>query len=259
MGGTGRCGTGAIEDEGSETGVFVGLWTSEYETRLYESGSEADFYSITGCARASASGRVSFTFGFAGPSVTVDSACSSSLVAVHLACQSLWAGEGEMALAGGANLILGPEIPELFTKAGMLSPDGRCKFGDASANGFVRSEGAGIVVLKRLSRAKADGDRVYAVIRGGATNNDGRTSGLLVTPSRPGQRQMMLTAWETAGIDPARLRYIEAHGTGTGVGDPVEIGAIADALTAAGVTDSCALGSIKTNFGHTESASGVAA
>jgi acyl transferase domain-containing protein len=181
------------------------------------------------------------------------------LVAVHLACQSLWAGEGEMALAGGANLILGPEIPELFTKAGMLSPDGRCKFGDASANGFVRSEGAGIVVLKRLSRAKADGDRVYAVIRGGATNNDGRTSGLLVTPSRPGQRQMMLTAWETAGIDPARLRYIEAHGTGTGVGDPVEIGAIADALTAAGVTDSCALGSIKTNFGHTESASGVAA
>jgi acyl transferase domain-containing protein/acyl carrier protein len=244
--------------EGSNAGVFVGLWTSEYETRLYESGSEADFYSITGCARASASGRVSFTFGLEGPSVTVDTACSSSLVAVHLACKSLWVGESEMALAGGANLILGPEISELFTKASMLSPDGRCKFGDASANGFVRSEGAGIVVLKRLSRARADGDRVYAVIRGGATNNDGRSSGLLVTPSRPGQRQMLLSAWKAAGIDPAMLRYIEAHGTGTGVGDPVEIGAIADALTAAGVKDSCALGSIKTNFGHTEAASGIA-
>jgi acyl transferase domain-containing protein len=244
--------------EGSNAGVFVGLWTSEYETRLYESGNEADFYSITGCARASASGRVSFTFGLEGPSVTVDTACSSSLVAVHLACKSLWVGESEMALAGGANLILGPEISELFTKASMLSPDGRCKFGDASANGFVRSEGAGIVVLKRLSRARADGDRVYAVIRGGATNNDGRSSGLLVTPSRPGQRQMLLSAWKAAGIDPAMLRYIEAHGTGTGVGDPVEIGAIADALTAAGVKDSCALGSIKTNFGHTEAASGIA-
>jgi acyl transferase domain-containing protein len=244
--------------EGSDAGVFVGLWTSEYETRLYESGSEPDFYSITGCSRASASGRLSFTFGFEGPSVTVDSACSSSLVAVQLACESLWREESAMALAGGANLILGPEISELFTKASMLSPDGRCKFGDASANGFVRSEGAGIVVLKRLSRARADGDRVYAVIRGGATNNDGRTSGLLVTPSRPGQRQMLLAAWEAAGVDPSKLRYIEAHGTGTGVGDPVEIGAIADALTAAGVKESCALGSIKTNFGHTEAASGVA-
>jgi acyl transferase domain-containing protein len=244
--------------EGSGAGVFVGLWTSEYETRLYESGSEPDFYSITGCARASASGRLSFTFGFEGTSVTVDSACSSSLVAVQLACESLWREESAMALAGGANLILGPEISELFTKASMLSPDGRCKFGDASANGFVRSEGAGIVVLKRLSRATADGDRVYAVIRGGATNNDGRTSGLLVTPSRPGQRQMLLAAWKAAGVDPSKLCYIEAHGTGTGVGDPVEIGAIADALTAAGVKDSCVLGSIKTNFGHTEAASGIA-
>ncbi len=244
--------------EGSRTGVFVGLWTNEYEARLYESGNPPDFYSVTGCGRASASGRVSFTFGLEGPSVTVDSACSSSLVAVHLACQTLWTGESEMALAGGANLILGPEISELFTRATMLSPDGRCKFADASANGFVRSEGAGVVVLKRLSRARADGDRVYAVIRGGATNNDGRTSGLLVTPSRSGQREMLLAAWKAAEIDPARLRYIEAHGTGTGVGDPVEIGAIADALTERGVKSACMLGSIKTNFGHTEAASGIA-
>jgi acyl transferase domain-containing protein len=180
--------------EGSRTSVFVGQWASEYEARLYESGTPRDFYSLIGCGRSSASGRVSFTFGLEGPSVTVDSACSSSLVAVYLACQSLWSEESEMALAGGVNVILGSEIPELFTKANMLSADGHCKFGDASADGFVRSEGAGIVVLKRLSRAKADGDRVYAVIRGGAINSDGRGSGFLVTPSRLGQRQMLKAA-----------------------------------------------------------------
>ncbi len=244
--------------EGSRTSVFVGLWTSEYETRLYESGSEPDFYSITGCGRASASGRVSYAFGLEGPSVTVDSACSSSLVAAQMACESLWQGESEMALAGGANLILGGEITELFTRAGMLAADGRCKFGDARANGFVRSEGAGMVVLKRLSRARADGDRIYALIRGGAVNNDGRTSGMLVTPSRPGQRRMLETAWQAAGIDASELRYLEAHGTGTKIGDPVELGAITDALTAAGVKERCVLGSIKSNIGHTEAAAGVA-
>ncbi|MGA8529306.1 MAG: type I polyketide synthase, partial [Acidobacteriaceae bacterium] len=244
--------------EGSRTSVFVGLWTSEYETRLYESGSEPDFYSVTGCGRASASGRVSYAFGLEGASVTVDSACSSSLVAVQLACESLWREESEMALAGGANLILGGEITELFTRAGMLSPDGRCKFGDVRANGFVRSDGAGMVVLKPLSRARADGDRIYALIRGGAVNNDGRTSGLLVTPSRPGQRQMLESAWQAAEIDPSGLRYLEAHGTGTAIGDPVELGAITDALTAAGVRERCVLGSIKSNIGHTEAAAGVA-
>ncbi len=244
--------------DGSATGVYTGLWTNEYEARLYESATEGDFYSVTGCGRASASGRLSFTFGFQGPSVTVDTACSSSLVAVHMACQALWAGEIEMALAGGTNLILGAEISELFTKAKMLSPDGRCKFGDASADGFVRSEGAGIVVLKRLSRAVADRDPVYAVIRGGAVNNDGRSSGYLVTPSRVGQQEMLHAAWQSAGVQPKDIRYIEMHGTGTSVGDPVEIEAVGTALADAGVTQSCALGSIKTNIGHTESAAGVA-
>lgn len=243
---------------GSPTGVYTGLWTNEYETRLYESGTPRDFYSVTGCGRASASGRLSFNFGLEGPSVTVDSACSSALVAVHMACQALWAGEIEMALAGGANLILGPEITELFTSAKMLSPNGQCKFGDASADGFVRSEGAGIVALKRLSRARADRDRVYAVIRGGAVNNDGRSSGLLVTPSREGQKQMIQSAWTAAGIAPGDIRFMEMHGTGTSVGDPVEIEAVGAALAEAGVTRSCALGSIKTNIGHTESAAGVA-
>ncbi len=162
-----------------------------------------------------------------------------------------------MALAGGANLILGPEISELFTKTKMLSPDGSCKFGDASADGFVRSEGAGILVLKRLSRAIADKDPIYALIRGGAVNNDGRSSGLLVTPSRAGQKEMLRAAWKSAGIAPKDLCYIEMHGTGTSVGDPVEIEAVGTALSDAGATKSCALGSIKTNLGHTESAAGV--
>ena len=244
--------------EGSATGVYVGLWTNEYEARLYQSATENDFYSVTGCGRASGSGRLSFTFGFQGPSVTIDTACSSSLVAVHMACQGLWNGEIDMALAGGANVILGTEISELFTKANMLSPEGRCKFGDASADGFVRSEGAGIVVLKRLSQAIADKDPMYAVVRGSAVNNDGRSSGLLVTPSRIGQQEMLRAAWQSAGVEPKNIRYIEMHGTGTSVGDPVEIEAVGGALADAGVTALCALGSIKTNIGHTETAAGVA-
>ncbi|MGB8478121.1 MAG: type I polyketide synthase [Acidobacteriaceae bacterium] len=244
--------------ENSATGVYLGLWTNEYESRLYESGSEGDFYSVTGCGRFSASGRLSFMFGFQGPSLTIDTACSSSLVAAHMACQSLWAGEIEMALAGGANLILGTEISELFTKANMLSSHGSCRFGDESADGFVRSEGAGIVVLKRLSRALADNDPIYAVIRGSAVNNDGRSSGFLVTPSRAGQQEMLRTAWKSAGVQPKDICYIEMHGTGTSVGDPVEISAVGAALAEAGVSEPCALGSIKTNIGHSESAAGVA-
>ena len=244
--------------ENSATGVYIGLWTKEYENRLYESATDDDFYSVTGCGGASASGRLSYTFGFQGPSLTIDTACSSSLVAVHMACESLWSGEVDMALAGGANLILGGEISELFTKAHMLSPEGSCKFGDASANGFVRSEGAGIVVLKALARALADRDPIYAVIRGGAMNNDGRSSGFMVTPSREGQRQMLKAAWNSAAIAPQDLRYIEMHGTGTTVGDPVEVEAVGAALSDAGVQQPCPLGSIKTNIGHTETAAGVA-
>ena len=251
---------GQIRDkyEKSATGVYIGLWTKEYENRLYESATEDDFYSVTGCGSASASGRLSYTFGFQGPSLTIDTACSSSLVAVHMACESLWNGDVEMALAGGANLILGGEISELFTKAHMLSAEGSCKFADESANGFVRSEGAGIVVLKTLARARADQDPIYAVIRGGAVNNDGRSSGFMVTPSREGQREMLKAAWKSAAIEPQDLGYIEMHGTGTAVGDPVEIEAVGAALAEAGVQQPCPLGSIKTNIGHTETAAGVA-
>lgn len=254
----------ALEDAGqvrgkydnSLTGVYVGLWTSEYEKRLYNSATERNLYSVTGCGRASASGRLSFAFGFEGPSVTVDTACSSSLVAIYMGCQALWARQIDMAVAGGANLILGTEISEMFTKANMLSVDGRCKFGDAAADGFVRSEGAGVVVLKTLSRALADGDPIYALIRGGAVNNDGRGSGFM-TPSSEGQQRMLGEAWKSARIKPADIRFIEMHGTGTSVGDPVEIGAVGAALQNAGLERPCLLGSVKTNLGHTESASGV--
>ncbi len=243
---------------GSQSGVFIGLWTSEYEEYLYRSSTETNFYMMTGGGRATAAGRLSFNYGLKGPSVSVDTACSSSLVAVHMACEALQSGEINMALAGGVNLIFDKARTELFIQANMLSADGNCKFGDASADGFVRSEGAGIVVLKRLRDALDAGDPIYAVIRGSAVNNDGHSNGLMATPSLEGQQDMLRQAWRRAEIDPSRIRYIEAHGTGTSVGDPVEINAIGNALIEAGVSGSCLLGSIKTSIGHSETASGVA-
>ncbi len=244
--------------EGSRTGVFTGLWTTDYENHIFAQPSDPEFYLLTGGGRSTASGRLSFTFGFEGPSISVDTACSSSMVAIHLACQSLRQSECGMALAGGVNIILSIGFTRLFTNAKMLSGDGRCKFGDQTADGFVRSEGAGMVVLKRLSDAIAADDGIYAVIRGSSVNNDGRSSGLLVTPSREGQRQMLLEAWDRAGITGADLSYLEAHGTGTRVGDPIEVGAICDAIRHAGTANRVPIGSIKSNIGHTESAAGVA-
>ena len=249
--------------QGSRTGVFTGLWTTDYENHNFRHADRPDFYLLTGGGRSTVCGRISFTYGFEGPSVSVDTACSSSMVAIHLACQSLRQEECDMALAGGVNIILSSDYTRLFTNAGMLAPDGHCKFGDQAANGFVRSEGAGMVVLKRLSDAVACGDAIYAVIRGSSVNNDGKSGGLMVTPSRDGQRAMLLSAWRQAGIGGSDLSYIEVHGTGTHVGDPVEIGAICDALlesrtTERGTTRVVPLGSMKSNIGHTESAAGVA-
>ncbi len=244
--------------QGSRTGVFTGLWTTDYENHIFRHSERPEFYLLTGGGRSTACGRISFTFGFEGPSVSVDTACSSSMVAIHLACQSLRQSECDMALAGGVNLILSTDFTRLFTDANMLADDGRCKFGDQRANGFVRSEGAGMLVLKRLRDAVAAGDGIYAVIRGSSVNNDGKSSGLLVTPSREGQQNMLLEAWRQAGITGAELSYIEAHGTGTHVGDPVEIGAISDALKNTGATMRVPIGSMKSNIGHSESAAGVA-
>ncbi len=244
--------------QGSRTGVFTGLWTTDYENHIFRHSEKPEFYLLTGGGRSTACGRISFSFGFEGPSVSVDTACSSSMVAIHLACQSLRQGECDMALAGGVNIILSTDFTRLFTNANMLANDGRCKFGDQRANGFVRSEGAGMVVVKRLRDAVAAGDGIYAVIRGSSVNNDGKSSGLLVTPSRQGQQDMLLEAWRQAGITGAELSYIEAHGTGTHVGDPIEIGAISDALKKTGAATRVPIGSMKSNIGHTESAAGVA-
>jgi acyl transferase domain-containing protein len=244
---------------GRNVGIFVGMWTNEYEDRMFGATSDVDLYITTGGGRYAASGRLSYIFDFRGPSLTLDTACSSSLVALHLACQSLRSGECELAVAAASNLILTPHISVGYSRSRMLSPDGRCKFGDASANGYVRSEGVGVVLLKPLSRAIADGDPVHALVRGSAVNNDGRASGLLVAPGVASQVEMLSDAYEDAGVAPADVGYLEAHGTGTGVGDPVELEALAAVLGRDRPADRpCQLGSVKTNIGHAEAASGMA-
>lgn len=245
--------------EGTTTGVFVGQWLSDFEGRLFADPEGVDFQMTTGSGRYAASGRISYVLGLRGPSLTLDTACSSSLVAIHLAARSIREGESVVALAGGANVILQPHISVAYSQSRMMAPDGRCKFGDASGDGYVRSEGAAIVVLKALHQAIGDGDRIYAVIRGGAINNDGRSSGSMGTPSRTGQQELLRSAYRDAGIPPSRVGYIEAHGTGTRAGDPVELGALADVLGEdRGNERKVRVGSVKTNIGHTEGAAGVA-
>ncbi len=244
---------------GSSTGVFIGMWTSDYERLMFESPRGVDFYMTTGGGRYSGSGRLSYLFGLQGPSMTLDTACSSSLVAVHLACRSLADGECDLALAGGANVILDPSITIAYSKAKMLSPEGSCKFGDASADGYVRSEGVGVVLLKPLSKAIADGDPVRAVIRGSATNHDGMASGSIGRPAALGQIDALRRAYRRAGVRPSRVSYVEAHGTGTRAGDPVELEALAAVLgEGRDPARPLLVGSAKTNLGHLESASGIA-
>ncbi|MFO1456201.1 MAG: type I polyketide synthase [Steroidobacteraceae bacterium] len=245
--------------EGSRTGVFVGQWLSDFEARLFANPEIVDFYMTTGSGRYATSGRLSYALGLRGPSLTIDTACSSSLVAVHLAAASIRRGESSMALAGGVNVILQPQITIAYSQSRMMAPDGRCKFGDARGDGYVRSEGVGIVVLKDLERAVADGDRIYAVIRGSAVNNDGRSSGSMGTPSRIGQAELLEQALADAAVAPASIGVVEAHGTGTRAGDPVEIGALSDVLARGRAVGEVAwVGSVKTNIGHAEGAAGVA-
>jgi myxalamid-type polyketide synthase MxaE and MxaD len=244
---------------GSATGVFVGMWTNEYENKMFEAVSDLDVLVTTGGGRYAASGRLSYVFDLRGPSLTVDTACSSSLVAIHLACQSLRSGESDVVLAGGVNLILEPHISIGYSRSSMLSPDARCRFGDADAAGYVRSEGVGILVLKPLSRARADGDRIHALIRGSAVNNGGQGSDVLMAPNIAGQAAMLRQAYRAAGIVPSRIGYVEAHGTGTRVGDPVELAALAEVLgEGRPLGRPCWVGSVKGNIGHAEGAAGVA-
>ena len=244
---------------GSQTGVFVGISGSNYLQLQTQDGDLAklETYVGTGSAVSVAAGRLSYVLGLQGPSMSIDTACSSSLVALHLACQSLRDGECRMALAGGVNLILTPEANVVLSKAKMLAPDGRCKTFAAAADGYVRSEGCGIVVLKRLSDAQADGDRILAVIRGTAVNQDGRSSGL-TAPNVAAQEALIRRALAKAGVLPADVQYVEAHGTGTPLGDPIEIQALASVLGEGRQADRPVLvGSVKTNLGHLEAAAGV--
>jgi acyl transferase domain-containing protein len=257
----------ALEDAGqdlrqldaSRCGVFVGQWIGDFESRLFADPEAVDFQMTTGSGRYAASGRLSYALDFRGPSLTVDSACSSSLAAVHLAVRSIRSGESKLALAAGVNVILQPHITIAYSQSRMMAPDGRCKFGDAGGDGYVRSEGAGVVVLKALPDAIADGDRIYAVIRGSAVNNDGRSSGSMGTPSRQGQEELLRVAYADAGISAGQVGYIEAHGTGTRAGDPVEFGALAAVLSEGRTAGTSAfVGSVKTNIGHAEGAAGMA-
>ncbi|MGW4567598.1 type I polyketide synthase, partial [Streptomyces sp. NPDC004561] len=242
----------------TRTGVFVGAIWDDYATLHHRSGLTAiSPHTVTGLHRSIIANRVSYFLGLNGPSLTVDSGQSSSLVSVHLACESLRKGESTIALAGGVNLNIVPESTLGAAKFGGLSPDGRCFTFDARANGYVRGEGGGVVVLKPLARAVADGDPVHCVIRGSAVNNDGGGDGLTV-PLQSGQEQVLRLAYERAGIDPAHVGYVELHGTGTKVGDPVEAAALG-AVLGAGREPGRPLrvGSAKTNVGHLEGAAGI--
>lgn len=245
--------------KGSQTGIFIGITTNDYSQLAKLSGpAQMDVYTATGTALNAAPGRVAYTLGFHGPSMAVDTACSSSLVAIHLACQSLRTGESNLALAGGVNALLAPEAFICFSKWGMMAPDGRCKTFDAGANGFVRGEGCGIIVLKRLSDARAAGDNILALIRGSAVNQDGRSSGLTV-PNGLAQQAVIRKALANAKVQPSEISYVEAHGTGTSLGDPIEIEALGVALGEGRSQEKpLTIGSVKTNIGHLESASGVA-
>ncbi|MFI0976261.1 beta-ketoacyl synthase N-terminal-like domain-containing protein [Streptomyces sp. NPDC021093] len=239
-------------------GVFIGSCSSDYWLRHIADPDGIDFYTELGATSRSAhSGRLAYAFDLRGPAVSVDVACSSSLLAVHLACQSLSAGECDTALAGGVNITLTPYTNLAFAWAGGLSPDGSCKFADASANGFVRSEGAGLVLLKPLERALADGDRVRAVIRGSAVNNNGFSGTGIAAPTLDGQRDAIRRAYRHAGADPAGVDFVEAHGTGTPLGDSTELAALAQEMSGRrGAPFLVASG--KANIGHTEGAAGIA-
>src|SRR5580704_11411342 len=242
----------------TQTGIYVGLTTYDYSLILAKAPpEEVDPYVPFGSASNFAAGRMSYFLGVHGPAVVLDTACSSSLVAIHLACQSLRRRETDQALAAGTNLILTPENSIACSRCGMLAPDGQCKTFDAAANGYVRSEGCGVVVLKRLSDALRDGDSVLALVRGSAVNQDGPSSGQTV-PSGPAQQAVLRAALASARVQPSEVDYIEAHGTGTALGDPIELDALSQVFGDREESAPLILGSVKTNLGHLENSAGIA-
>src|SRR5712675_1356916 len=245
-------------ERGTDLGVFVGISHNDYQGIQSTSFDHFSIgpYTPTGSAHSIAANRISYCLNLRGPSVAMDTACSTALTAVHAACEHIWAGRGDVALAGGVTVMITPGGFIGFSQASMLSPDGRCAAFDATANGFVRGEGAGMVLLKRLSQAIADGDPVRGVIVGTAVNQDGHTNGISL-PSTEAQTRLVLDACKDAGVSPAQIGFVEAHGTGTAVGDPIEAHALAEALCEQRSTP-LPIGSVKTNVGHLETAAGIA-
>jgi len=243
---------------GSRSGVFVGINWNDYGRQFDLSDlNKLDIYFLTGNTLNAAVGRLSYILGLQGPSMAIDSACSSSLVAIHQACQSLRNGDCDLALTGGVNLILSPTSGIALSQGGLLAADGRCKTFDAAADGFVPAEGCGIIVLKRLSDAKADGDNILALIRGSAVKQDGASSGFTV-PNGVAQQQLIRQALENAKVAPSEVDYVEAHGAGSPLGDQIEVGALASVFGEGRLASQpVMLGTVKTNVGHLESTSGV--
>ena len=247
-------------EKGTDIGVFVGISHNDYQSIQHTATDRAGIsaHTPTGSAHSIAANRISYSLNLTGPSIALDTACSSALTAVHVACEHILAGHCRTAMAGGVTVMITPDGFIGFSQAGMLSPEGKCKAFDASANGFVRGEGAGMVVMKRLSDAIADGDPIHAVIIGSAVNQDGHTNGISL-PSPDAQARLVADACANAGIAPSQIGYVEAHGTGTAVGDPIEAHALAEALCAGRTAETAlVIGSAKTNLGHLETASGIA-
>ena len=247
-------------DKGTDLAVYMGVSHNDYQVIQGTPWDSAGIspHSPTGSAHSIAANRISYSLNLRGPSVAMDTACSSALTAVHAACEHIWTGRGDMALAGGVTIMVTPGGFIGFSQAGMLSPDGKCKAFSAEANGFVRGEGAGVVFLKRLSKAIEDGDPIHGVIHGTSLNQDGHTNGISL-PSPEAQARLVRDACRDAGVDPKNVGFVEAHGTGTAVGDPIEATALANALCENRTPDEkLAIGSVKTNIGHLETAAGVA-
>jgi acyl transferase domain-containing protein len=243
---------------GTRTAVFMGIMWPDYAKLLAECATELAGYATSGVGFALAANRISHFFDLRGPSVSLDVQCASSLIAVHLAAVTIWSGEAELALAGGVSLILTPDSDCMMSRAGILSKQGRCMTFDEQADGFVRGEGAGVIVIKPLAAALADDDQVLAVIRGSASNHDGRSASL-TAPSKESQVELIAAACRSADVDPSTLDYVELHGTGTQKGDPLEAHALGEVLGVARPRGRpCLVGSIKTNIGHCEAAAGIA-
>ncbi len=255
-----RAGIAPDSLSGSRTGVFLGVSNNDFTQIKTQFAQAADnnAFAATGTSFCMAAGRLSYTLGLQGPSMAVDTACSSSLVAIHLACQSLRSRDSHLALAAGVNLMLTPDPTVTFCKTGVLSKDGKCKTFDASADGYVRGEGCGVLVLKRLSDAQKDGDNIIALIRGSAVNQDGKSSGM-TAPNGPAQEAVIKRALENAGVTPNEVGYVEAHGTGTEMGDPIEVHALSEVFGENRAQENpLRLGAVKTNLGSLEAASGMA-